>query len=92
MGPSHRLGLRNGSVWVVAGATGIPDPRTLSGTGLDASPSVTDPFLHPGRLEHTKARLRRGIEPMIISTEWYCALYKRERPHVRVRDYHYVIL
>jgi hypothetical protein len=33
----QRLGLRNGSIWIGDGATGIPDPRTLSGMGLDPS-------------------------------------------------------
>jgi hypothetical protein len=35
-----RLGLRNG--WVGDRVTGIPDPMTLSGMGLDPSPSNTD--------------------------------------------------
>jgi pSer/pThr/pTyr-binding forkhead associated (FHA) protein len=36
------LGLTNGSVWVGDGATVVPHPETLSGMGLDASPSSTD--------------------------------------------------
>jgi hypothetical protein len=38
--------VRNGSIWVGDGTTGIPDPRILqahmSGMGLDPSPSNTD--------------------------------------------------
>jgi hypothetical protein len=30
------LGLRTGSVWVGDGSSGIPDPATLSGMGLEA--------------------------------------------------------
>jgi hypothetical protein len=43
----HRLGLRNGSVWVGDGATGVPDPRNLSGIGRNPFLSITDPFLNP---------------------------------------------
>jgi hypothetical protein len=38
----HSSRIRNGLVWVGDGATGIPDPRPLSGMGLDPSPSNID--------------------------------------------------